>query len=348
MAHNLTKNAKTGQYEMAYVGEKPWHGLGQEVEKGCSIDEMRLKANLMWEAIPTTAQYLDMDGKLLAYEGKTVLYRSDTRAPVGMVTPDYRIFQPADCLEVFRALVEKADSGWYIHTAGSLRGGSKIWAMATNDTIGGRASVGKIDRLRPNLLCATSLDGSMKTKIKEVGTRVVCENTVNIALREDGSEVVLSHRGQLDVDDMVHSLQNAAYSFSEFVEAANAMAERMVGTEEAVHILRSLFGQPTNKEIKPSQEDFAFQRLMSQFVTGDNTKLREQRSVARCLDLFNGEAIGASLPGSKDTAWGLLNAVTQHIDHERGRTPDTRMESAWFGEGERIKGEAMEALGAAA
>ena len=58
------------------------------------------------------------------------------------------------------------------------------------------------------------------------------------------------------------------------------------------------------------------------------------------LELFEGAAVGHDLPGTAGTRWGLLNAVTEHIDHQRGHNVDTRMTNAWFGNGNRLKSEA--------
>lgn len=337
MAHNLSIR-KNGMAEMAYVGEKPWHRLGQEVPKGCSIDDMRKAAGLDWHAIATPVQYHNQDGLLLPYDTRRVIYRSDTSAPLGDVSEKYQLVQPQQVLEIFRDMTESG--GWYIHTAGALRGGAKVWAMATNDALS-KTVGGKYDRVKANMLCATSLDGSMRTTCKLVAERVVCENTWNIALAEEGEQVVLSHRGVFDMSAIKESLGVAVYSFDAMIEQANAMADRAVGVDEAMHVLRELFGQPTDKELKPSMPDFEFQRVMAQFGTGPK---REQRSVGRAMALFGGEGLGANLPNAKGTAWGLLQAVTQHIDHERGRTDDTRMDSAWFGDGELVKGMAYSTL----
>jgi hypothetical protein len=64
------------------------------------------------------------------------------------------------------------------------------------------------------------------------------------------------------------------------------------------------------------------------------------------LQLFNGAAIGSDIDGVRGTRWAALNAVTELIDHERGRTDGTRMESAWFGTGNAIKNKALELLAA--
>ncbi len=62
------------------------------------------------------------------------------------------------------------------------------------------------------------------------------------------------------------------------------------------------------------------------------------------LDLFKGNAIGSGLPESSGTAWQLLNSVTQHVDHISGRSPDSRLSSAWFGQGNVLKSRARDLL----
>ena len=63
----------------------------------------------------------------------------------------------------------------------------------------------------------------------------------------------------------------------------------------------------------------------------------------RALELFNGQGMGSMLDSSKGTAYGLLNAITQYVDHERrARSTDNRLDSAWFGQGAVIKQKALD------
>ena len=74
--------------------------------------------------------------------------------------------------------------------------------------------------------------------------------------------------------------------------------------------------------------------------------MSESRAYRRILELFNGKAIGSDIPGVTGTRWGMLNAVTELVDHERGRSDNTRIESAWFGTGAALKNRALELLAA--
>ncbi len=231
---------KNGFAEMAYVGEVPWHGLGQSVTKGASIGVWQKESGLDWEAIAADVRFSIGGGRFGSYPGNKVLYRSDSFEPVGLVSDKFKIVQPMEVLEFFRDLTESGD--WHIHTAGSLKGGSKLWAMASSNLEG---RVGKNDQVLGNLLLATALDGSMKTTAKLVSTRVVCANTLAIALTEGGDEVKVSHRSEFDPADVKDSLGVSVDAFKLFMSKANEPAETPIKLDEATDLLRSLFGQPT-------------------------------------------------------------------------------------------------------
>jgi len=129
MAHELTRG-KNGKTEMAYVGELPWHKLGQQVTKGASIGVWKKEAGLDWEAKTAMPVYYAEGTGPIDCDKHRVVYRSDTCKQVGMVSDRYNIVQPAAMLEFFRDLTESG--GWHIHTAGTMRGGAKIWAMASS------------------------------------------------------------------------------------------------------------------------------------------------------------------------------------------------------------------------
>lgn len=341
--HMLTKRS-SGFVEMAYVGETPWHKLGQLVTKGASKEVWRKEAGLDWEALTAPVEYKNQDGLLLPFTGRKIIYRSDNSQPLGDVADSYQLVQPGEVLGFFDDMA--ASGGWHIHTAGSLKGGRIVWAMASCDYQGFVKS--SWDKVAPNLLIATSLDGSMRTTAKLTMVRAVCWNTVSAALNGAGQQVQVSHRSYFDPQEIKESLGVSVEAFREWLVASEAMSETPIKLEEARDLLRGLFGQPKLRDLNPNSDDIAFQRLMAQIGKTDEQKEVEQRSVDRCLKLFQGEGIASSMPGVAGTRWGLLNAITQHIDHERGRTDDTRMEGAWFGKGEIVKAAAFELLAEAA
>jgi len=350
MAHELTIR-RNGKAEMAFTGETPWHGLGQPVTVGASIGVWQREAGMDWDALSAIPMF---DGKSpagkhpefglnLPVPNSRVIYRSDNLDPLAIVSANYQVVQPKAVLEFFRDLTE--GGGWHIHTAGTLRGGRKLWAMASNGE-GGRVDSSTrrmsatADEVRQNLLLATSLDGSMKTQAILTSVRVVCANTLALALSEGGNAVKISHRSVFDPNAIKRALGVARESFEVFMEQAREMADTPIKLDDARYALRQIFGEPT--EAKPQ---LAWLGSLSQVrAPAPEPEAKERRSVDRVLELFGGAGMGADLPTARGTSWGLLNAVTQYVDHEMGRTRDTRLDSAWFGEGNKLKQSALELL----
>lgn len=110
---------------MAYVGATPWHGLGQRLESGASIDEWLAAAgmNFTVERSPVLFAHGMLKMDITTWGEKHVLYRDDTLAPLGVVSDSYQIVQPAQVLEFFRDLT--AEAGFTLETAGVLFGGRR-------------------------------------------------------------------------------------------------------------------------------------------------------------------------------------------------------------------------------
>ena len=339
MSHELHVSA-TGQASMAFVGTTPWHKLGQRVTEGAPLETWTKEAGFDWQAIAAPVEYRDSTGAYHTADSKKVLYRSDTGAALSVMGDGYKIVQPAEVLEFFRDLTESGN--WHIHTAGVLHGGRKLWAMARNST---EAEVMPGDRVRGNLLLATSLDGSMATSAGMTTIRVVCANTLGAAMSTDGHGFSrTSHKSVFDSQSVKDSILGARESFAEFMVRARKLAESPVHVDQAREILRGLIGQPARiaqpETVTVSSGSSEFSRLMYGSNRVD-AKLREHRNVTRILELFGGAARGSDHPSSRGTAWGLLNSVTEFVDHEAGRSADTRLDSAWFGRGAELKQNAM-------
>ncbi len=342
MAHNLSLNRLTGKYEMAFVGEKPWHHLGQELTKGASIETWIVEAGFAWRAVEKSLQYykINDDGfqcTVMTDLGK-LLTRSDNGEELAIVGPDYNVVQPAEVMEFFRTLTE--EEGWHIITAGVLRSGLKLWVQAEREGLMGEAAPG--DSGKGRLILATSLDGSLKTTCAFVHARSVCENTLNIALNERGQKrMEISHRSQFDARAIKRQLGLVDSAWDKFMKQTNALANFHVTEDEAVETLRKVFGAKTSTDTLDLSWLSSFDPDI-EVVDVEDT--RENRNTERALELWQGEGRGSEHKGSASTAWGLLNAVTELVDHEMGRSQDTRLDSAWFGRGRDFKNAAFREL----
>jgi phage/plasmid-like protein (TIGR03299 family) len=317
MAHELTQR-EDGFHEMAFIGETPWHGLGQELKEGATIEEWQKAAGMDW-TIESSPVNFNANGNIQTFPSQNVLYRSDNNMPMSVVSNRYKPVQPIEVLEFFRDLVE--ESGFKIHTAGTLRGGKRMWALAET---GKFAEVCPNDGIGGFLLLSTSADRTLATTARFTTVRVVCNNTLTAAHANGDHCVSLPHSATFDHEKMKQKLGTAVESFGSFMEMAKFLQKQKMSIPKAKEFLNAL--------IAPLSQ-----------IKDDEYNLGENRAYKKIIALFDEEAKGIELVGN--TKWGMLNAVTEYFDHHNpSRTNDSRLDSTWFGSGERTKNKAAELL----
>lgn len=294
---------------MAYVGEVPWHGLGNKVEENIDLDEFRRSAGLDWEVQKTPVLY---GNGLHTFKDKFVLNRTTDNKPYAVVTNRYKPVQPKEIFEFFRELLDL--HGMKMHTAGALNDGGKIWALATT---GDSAFIRGLDQVKAHLLLCTSYDLTLSTTAQFVSERVVCNNTLNVALKESGGggRIVIPHMSDFNADAVKERMGIGKEQWSAFTSSLEILAKLRVDTTKASQVMRNVFKIPD--------------------VAVEGTP--NMSHVCNIINLFTQERFkGADLAGQ--TAWGLLNATTEYVDwHKRARNQNNRINSAWFGEGANIK-----------
>lgn len=322
--HHITIN-ELGRAEMAWAGDKPWHGLGQQVQWGASIDEWRKAAGLEWSILRRPVRFDNSEegaSELLKLDGHDVLVRSDNMKGLSVVTKKYRVVQPDSVLGFFRDLTHSA--GFQIETAGSMREGRTIWVLANT---GLKEDIVPGDNVKGYLLLATSYDGAIATTAMYTSTRVVCNNTLRLALNRDAeSQVRIRHDAQFDPDAVKRQLGILAEeSWGTFVSRMKSFAGTSLASTEAGIVLAGV--------------------LAKQQADNVSADVTESRGYKKIMELFNGSGRGSAMTGVRNTAWGLVNAVTQYVDFERqARNNETRLNSAWFGPGARLKDEIVSEL----
>lgn len=319
MAHELTIHGEgTAQQrvEMAYTGEVPWHQLGQQLAADASIDEWKRAAGMEWRVQRSKIRFLDGEGTVHTDESEHVLFRSDTKAKLGIVSAGYKIVQPGEMLETFRDLSENA--GLRIETAGTLFGGKRFWALAkVNDGV----DVQGQDRVSPYVLLSSSCDGSSKTTARFTAIRAVCNNTVTLAFQTSKAAFSCSHRSRFSPEAAKAVLASANAQFASYVEASRALTKLRMDKARVDAFLVQLLGDG-KKEAKD---------------------VRETKGYKGILRLFQGSALGGTLLSAEGTAWGLVNAVTEYVDHDKSRSsPDHTVWNSWYGPGDALKSAAMD------
>lgn len=328
MAHQIDTTS-IGRASYAST-EREWHGLGELMPAGQDLDTWAKAAGMEYKVQRATIRYaterLTPDAalhNLKTIEEKVVLFRSDTGAPLGVVSDNYKVVQPREVLEFFR---DWADAGGVtIESAGVLFGGKRYFATAK---LGDGVYVdGARDRIVPYALLSTSSDGSLATEARWTTVRVVCNNTLSMA-RESAAAVRVTHRSKFVAADVRGVLESAQQDFGAFMEMSRSLAAIKVARPLAEDLTAILFKGASST---------------------DTDKARESRGYARVMELFNGAAKGASLESSRETAWGWLNCVTEYADHHiRAHSDENRTASALWGPGDALKNRAVElALSAA-
>jgi len=310
----------TGTAAIAYSGLTPWHSLGQQLTAGATIQEWTQQAGLAYDVLESPVLFKTLSTSApQAWADRKVLHRSDTGAPLAVVSRGYNVVQPSQVMGFFSKLVDLG--GFTMETAGALSYGRRVWALAK---VNEGADIVEGDTVRPYVLLGTSYDGTMATIAKFTSVRVVCNNTITAAINSGESQIRVLHSERFNADDVRLQLGIVANQWERFLVQSRKLAGEKMSTEEA---------------------DSFVTELLKPYHTG-KIEIKDSRAFKRIIELFNGRAIGSDIQGVAGTRWAALNAVTELVDHERGRSDNTRIESAWFGTGAALKNRALELLSA--
>ncbi len=318
MAHDL--EVRKGVVSFAYAGERPWHKLGTQVPGLMSTSEAIVAGRLDWTVSRRELQTCDQDGIKVA--GAFAIVRDDTKAVLGVVGRDYVEVQNVEAFLPFDTVLGDHAR---IETVGALGRGERIFAMARLQD--GTFEPAPGDPVEPYFLMTTSHDGTACVSLLFTSVRVVCQNTLNAALRRCRHEVRVRHtRGVREGLRLAPTIlaQSQTY-WARLRETFASMASRQVDRERVRDFLAKLF---------PDQVDEDGQVQPIAHVL----KARE-----RVEALFDGQAKGADLAGK--TEWGLYNAVTDYLDHGRRVRGGSPWASSMFGsDASRVRQRALEIL----
>lgn len=296
---------------MAYArsGGVPWHGLGFAVNDDLTPEEMQIAAGLDWK-VETVPIYLG-NGKQIA-DNYAIVRSTDNRV-LSLCGKRFVPTQNENVFEFFKEYVSAAQAS--METAGSLHDGREIWALAKLNE--GFSVWG--DRVEGYLFLANSHKPGTTLRVGICLTRIVCMNTLMMGEDEakgNGNYYRFYHSRQFTpkIQERVkEEMGIARHQIEHFKHQAEVLARFQMNEKLAVNTVINVFGKPDEKEVD------------------------QPRVVGKIMDLFEGQAIGADMRSANGTAWGLLNATTEYLDHHAGRGVDTRLHSAWMGNGAQKK-----------
>jgi phage/plasmid-like protein (TIGR03299 family) len=308
MAHNL--EIVNGEAQMAYrlSSGVPWHGMGVPVNDDMTPREMMVAAGLDWEVekVDTFIRYRGDNQKT----GQQALVRSTDGKILTMVGEGWNPCQNEEAFEFFSEFVANGDM--VMDTAGSLQDGRLVWAAA--DVKDGFSLFGG-DEVKGYLLFSNPHQYGKSIDVKFVMTRVVCNNTLTMALTEKGMPAVrLSHRSEFDAEKVKQLLGISHTRVEQFKQAAELLGSKRYTNDSFQTFLAKVFGESTKRD-----------KTLS-------------RTAERALEVVDTQPGAEFRPG---TWWNAYNAVTYLTDHELGRNADNRATSAWFGHNAKRKLDAL-------
>ena len=325
---------------MAYAGEVPWHGLGVQVSNDLTPKEMLVEAGLDWSVSKREIfTYDDADPDksedLIMAPNHSLLVRDSDNTIFGPCGPKFIPTQNEDAFTFFKKFTDAGKMT--METAGSLKDGRQIWGLAKVDesfTLPGD------DRVLGNLLVSVSHEWGKSNEIRFTPIRVVCNNTLSMALADKTQpHFKMPHTKAFDADLIAtaeDALGLASNRMKEYKEAAEFLCTKKYNKDTVVSYIADLM-QP-----KLAMQ----QRLLGQSKTEKTylaraTMLDEfQRAPSKVYEALEQQP-GANLKSSAGTWWGARNAVTFVVDHKWGHDRDAAMHNAWFGARSSLKTKAM-------
>ena len=331
--------------QIAYVGEIPWHGLGSQLSPNQPLEVWAKQAGMDWRIESSDVSYMAKNDRgqsiIMPYEEQRVLYRSDTHAPLSVVSQRYQEVQPKEILEFYRDLTEQ--SGFELETAGVLKGGKKFWALART---GQTTTLKGKDVSNGYVLLASACDGTLATTAQFTSIRVVCNNTLAIALNgatASSGVVKVPHSTKFDADKVKQQLGISVRAWDEHIYEMKQLTQRKVSQREAAAYFDAVFNNSSMNIADPEENIIQFYRQVASNNQAQNKSEPNGRAMSKAMNMFNGQGRGAELSSAKDTAYGLLCSITEFVDHERrAMSIDHRLDSAWFGAGAGLKQRGLE------
>ena len=300
---------------MAYAGEVPWHGLGTNVPADLGPIQMMQKAGCDWTV--SKQQMYVLDG--IPVTGKKALIRDSDNSVLDIVGDDWNPVQNDEAFEFFHEYCMAGDME--MHTAGSLENGRNVWVLAK---VKESFSILGDDQVDSYLLFSNPHKYGKAIDVRFTPIRVVCNNTLTMSLNADSkNQVKLNHRTVFDADNVKQTLGIAHDKFEKYKEVAEFLSSKRYTNESLVNYYNEVFPHTYAGSKGKTVESF-----------DDLTK--NAKAAHGVLHTQPGATKG------EGSFWQAFNSVTYMTDHIMGRSAESRLNSAWFGQNQTRKVKALQ------
>jgi phage/plasmid-like protein (TIGR03299 family) len=320
MAHQILID--DGRAALFYVNEVPWHGLGRRLPAPPSSGDAITAAGLDWTVVKVPL-YVAGGPRLHEVPHRFALVREDklgrADCPIfGIAGRAYVPLQNDEAFAFFDPLVQSGDVEY--ETAGALRDGRRVWILGR---LTGEIEVAG-DTIQRYVLLSNSHDGRSSVQVLLTPIRVVCNNTLTLAI-DRGTPIQVRHDADLNarLEQAKGLLRLVHAEYDEIATLFRRMSKIRLAEDRAIRYFAEVFPEGSTKESH-----------------------RQSERLRRWARHFYRHGQGNRAPEVQETLWAAYNGVTELVDHARGsaRAPDystTRLHSVWFGKGAATKQRAL-------
>ena len=265
---------------------EPWLGIGEIIENANTSAEVIKLANLDWH-VKQAPSYIEVDGVQIP-TGYTINYKDDDNSILGVVGKNYKVVQNDEAFAFTDELVGNDEMPVSYETAGMLFGGKMVWMLAKmpSTTIVG-------DEFERYFLFSNSHDGTSAVRCCLTNIRVVCKNTLNLALREAKRSWRYTHAGDLasKIVDAKNTLIYANEYNKAFAKEAERLANEKLTKAETERLIDKMFAIPKDVSArKVTNAEYKREQFMRAFNEDDINNFRY-------------------------TKWGLINSLSDYSYH---------------------------------
>lgn len=310
MAHEL--EIVNGNAQMAYVGDVPWHGLGTKVPADLTPEQFMEKAGLNWSV--EKEDILTRSG--IKVKNKQALVRSSDGSILDVVGNGWNPVQNAEAFNFFEEYVNAGDME--MHTAGSLKDGQMVWALAkTKDSF----ELFNGDQTDNYFLFTNPHQFGKAINIRMTPIRVVCNNTLTLSLSQNSDQMLtVNHRKAFDAAEVKEQMGIAREKLDQYKSMAEFLGSKRYTSENIIQYFNEVFGTPAKEKV-------------------DNVIPFTSRNAKLAMENLQTQP-GANF--AEGSFWQAFNTVTYMTDHLQGREGDSRMVSSWYGRNRKVKLNALD------
>tara|TARA_R110000868_G_scaffold130352_1_gene339992 strand:+ start:162 stop:1121 length:960 start_codon:yes stop_codon:yes gene_type:complete len=310
MSHEL--EIVNGEAQMAYVGDVPWHGLGTKVDRELTPDQFQKVAGLDW----TVEKQPLVTATGIPIKNKQALIRSSDNTVLDVVGKGWNPVQNSEAFEFFHDYVMAGDME--MHTAGSLKDGQMVWALAkTKESF----ELFKGDQTDNYFLFTNPHQFGKSINIRMTPIRVVCNNTLTLSLSQDSDKMVtVNHRKAFDPDMVKEQMGIAKEKMEQYKSMAAFLGSKRATGDNIIQYFNEVFGAPAKEKVEGTMP-----------FTSRNAKIAMENLTTQPGAQF-----------AEGSWWQAFNSVTYMTDHLQGREGDSRLQSAWYGRNRKVKLNALD------